>query len=374
VLLVIVGAGASHQCLPQDIDSRLATKREREYRDHLPPLAQNLFDQRDSFGAVLRRHQECANIVGNLRRVLRANSEASIEQELEKIQEEAKDYPPYRVALIEIRRYLQEILGQCGDWILDASNGDTNYAELVTRIGKWRYRSQEPVAIVNFNYDTILDRALETNAGLDLRWMDAYTTGEWKYLKLHGSVNWYRRVPQPDDVWQVHDLKSATKFFAETADKDDGSEGFDAEDYLIAPPGSIDDGWGDWKNVPKPAVAIPYERKAAFECPREHLEELDDFLHQTISILVIGWRGSEQHFLDHVEANVQGKGPAVLIVSNGGEGAQMTMDNLTNGAKLLSADGRARFFTGGFRKFLATDLLDSFLEDPFATVGRESGG
>jgi hypothetical protein len=367
MLLVIVGAGASFQCLPEDISTRLNTNRGREYRENRPPLAQNLFDLRESFGAVLEQHQECATIVGDLRRILRANREASIERELEKIQEEAKDYPPDRVALIEIRRYLQEILENCGDWILRASHGDTNYAKLVRRIGKWRYRAQEPVAIVNFNYDRILDQALETNAGLDLRWMVAYTNGDWKYLKLHGSVNWYRKVPVPDE-WQLTDRVGTSRFLAEDTEQNDGSQGFSSEDYVLAEPGQIIEGGNNWKRVLKPAVAIPYETKAAFECPREHLDELDTFLHQTLSILVIGCRGSEQHFLDRIKDNMPGKAPAVLIVSDSEEGAETTMNNLRRSGATLSNE-TAAYFTEGFRKFVTTDLLDKFLNDPFGTVG-----
>ena len=363
MVLVIVGAGASFECLPQDVHDRLRAS--PEFRNYRPPLARQLFDLRESFGTVLEDHQECAPIVGKLRRILGANRDASIEQELEKVQAEAGDYLPDRVALIELRRYLQEILGKCGDWILQSSHGDTLYAELVRRIGRWRHEAREPVTIVNFNYDTILDRALETNAGLDLRWPEAYMGDEWRYLKLHGSVDWYRKIPAPSES-TARDRRAATRFLALPQAGDNGSEHFGSDQLLIAPPG-LNVLEGTWDTILLPAVAVPYETKFAFECPREHLDELDRGLRETLSILVIGWRGSERHFLDRLGAYLPGKAPAILIVSDKDEGARQTMDNLAS-AKL--AEDRARLTAGGFRGFLQSDLLEQFLAEPFEAVAR----
>lgn len=46
-----------------------------------------------------------------------------------------------------------------------------------------------------------------------------------------------------------------------------------------------------------PAIAIPVEKKAYFEFPQTHLEELVRALSHVDKLLLIGWRATEDHFL-----------------------------------------------------------------------------
>jgi hypothetical protein len=58
---------------------------------------------------------------------------------------------------------------------------------------------------------------------------------------------------------------------------------------------------------------MPVISKTAFGCPTGQLEILDTALGETMRILIIGWRGSEQHFLKGFSA-LPGKAPLVEIV------------------------------------------------------------
>jgi hypothetical protein len=80
------------------------------------------------------------------------------------------------------------------------------------------------------------------------------------------------------------------------------------------------------ENVPLfPAIAIPVETKRAFECPNNHLECLRDHLGAVRKILIIGWRGTEAHFLEllregltneaHVEAVVGGNDESEAVLA-----------------------------------------------------------
>jgi hypothetical protein len=47
-----------------------------------------------------------------------------------------------------------------------------------------------------------------------------------------------------------------------------------------------------------PALAIPTQTKAHFQCPPSDVEALENALPNVDRVLVIGWRGGEQQFLD----------------------------------------------------------------------------
>jgi hypothetical protein len=68
-----------------------------------------------------------------------------------------------------------------------------------------------------------------------------------------------------------------------------------------------------------PALALPTTGKAGFECPDAHLTELRDSVARMRALLVVGWRGQEEHFLSilsEVSHRVAGH-----VVSGSAEGA-----------------------------------------------------
>lgn len=103
--------------------------------------------------AVSRRQD-----IGAMQRRLRADPQANLEALLEEKQAEAATYPPVERELMAFRYYLQEVLGVCGDQWWTLSRSETNYGDLLSRIDRWRYAEQERIAVVTFNYDTLLDR------------------------------------------------------------------------------------------------------------------------------------------------------------------------------------------------------------------------
>ena len=54
-----------------------------------------------------------------------------------------------------------------------------------------------------------------------------------------------------------------------------------------------------------PALAIPVEAKQEYECPDDHLQALNECLPKITKLLVIGWRASEDQFLDLLVKNLQ---------------------------------------------------------------------
>ena len=69
--------------------------------------------------------------------------------------------------------------------------GVSNYSTLVNNIEQFR-RSDEPVILITFNYDTLIERALSLTFG-DFTFKEIQDYVRWpayKLFKLHGSVNW----------------------------------------------------------------------------------------------------------------------------------------------------------------------------------------
>ena len=92
---------------------------------------------------------------------------------------------------------------------------------------------------------------------------------------------------------------------------------------------TFDDG-----TVGLPALAIPVEKKSEFMCPPAHLEMLANLLASVTKIIAIGWRATEQHFLDMLKNRMLGlKGDIDLMVVSGDQkGMVETTNNLAIGS------------------------------------------
>jgi hypothetical protein len=62
-----------------------------------------------------------------------------------------------------------------------------------------------------------------------------------------------------------------------------------------------------------PAIAIPVEKKDEFACPQTFVVQLVQLLRQVSKILVVGWRASEDHFLNMLGNPITGLRPRVSL-------------------------------------------------------------
>jgi hypothetical protein len=130
-----------------------------------------------------------------------------------------------------------------------------------------RRSPDEVVYLVTFNYDTLLEDATPV-VGLTIAELDHYILGSpaYKVFKLHGSVNWARVVETKpyrntnswlvaqENIERANGLKITSVFVP----------------IRVQPCGLSETGLGL-----VPAIAIPVEKKADFECPESHLNELE---------------------------------------------------------------------------------------------------
>jgi len=340
MLLVIVGAGASYDSAPSKhpTDSR--------YRDlaNRPPLADQLFGDRQYFGEVMNKYPRCLDVVTRLRHI---PAQSSVERELKKLQDEASAYPERHQQLAAIRYYLQEVLWVCTDQWLNETQRVSNYITLVDDIKRWK-KPGEKVCFVTFNYDTLLDKALEHH-GYPFTELSGYVARDLMLVKLHGSVNWGRIVSTPlDELLSLNRKVLAQKLVERYATLEISKRYVLVGDF---PPTTYDK-WGVF-----PALAIPVEAKLDFECPPEHINALKAFIPQVKKILTIGWRGTEQLFLELLRKGLGTVGRELMVVGGTQRDSEATAANL-NKAGLT---GQFSCVPAGFTDFIVNGFGTGFL-------------
>jgi hypothetical protein len=212
-----------------------------------------------------------------------------------------------------------------------------------------RHKSKEPVCLVTFNYDLVLETALDA-FDFKRRQPDDHFNSHptLKLFKLHGSVGWGRFVDFPaDPAMTPHGLitmASSIKL---------------SNEYTLASPYVAQ----ERGRLVFPAIAIPVQTKTAetFECPPSHLAYLGELLRSVTKILIIGWQAKEAHFLALLKLNL----PTLqrVMVVTGDEGAYAILEQFKReiGSDLArTAICEAR--TGGFTDFVVNQEGDEFFK------------
>ena len=93
---------------------------------------------------------------------------------------------------------MRPTIWQCSQSWKRLTSGRTNYGGLVRKIDAWLHEARDSVTVVTFDYDLLIDDALQSLVGMEVSSIGGHVSSEhWRYLKLHGSVDWGRRVPAP---------------------------------------------------------------------------------------------------------------------------------------------------------------------------------
>jgi hypothetical protein len=169
MLMVIFGAGASHDSAPdfpppypqggaqQNFGPGPAPPNPREF--WRPPLATQLFlDSNGQFGHIAQNYPKLLPILFHLRQ---PSTGRSVEQELEAWQAEASEDPERKRQLFSVRYYLHDLLLKVTNEWLGKTSNLTNYVLLIDQI-RHHNTAKEPVCLVTFNYDLLLDHALRS--------------------------------------------------------------------------------------------------------------------------------------------------------------------------------------------------------------------
>ncbi|MGA7760709.1 MAG: hypothetical protein WCA59_03105 [Candidatus Binataceae bacterium] len=337
MLMVVFGAGASFDSVP--------SKPIRAEDINRPPLANQLFDTRPSFKSAMARFEKCLPVIPYLQ-----EQHASVERVLERLQEEAKDYPERDRQLAAIRWYLHYALWELERRWLGVSQGVTNYKTLLDQIQRWRKPGQQ-VCLATFNYDTMLEAALPT-VGINIENLNSYIRSEYKIIKIHGSINWAREVHNPPfqiDSLNVWDVAYALISHAPDIDI--------SKNYRIVgeyPIGKLDG------TALFPALAIPVETKRSFECPEPHMDVLRQCIKQATKLLIIGWRGMEDHFLRLLAENLV-SGISIMAINGRADEAKQTLHRIGKAGVKFDAVPSTPMKVG-FSDFIVQRIGDDFLK------------
>lgn len=276
MIMVIFGAGASYDSVP----SRPLKIYTREKLLNRPPLAKELFLDMGVFAESLRQFSQLKPIVPYLQSIA---PQKNIEHVLGELQAEGEKDSERKRQMAAIRYYLHFVIWACELQWDDVAHGTTNYVTLLDQLRRSR-RENEPVLLVTFNYDRMIESAL-SSLKISISEISHYIQhNTFKLFKLHGSVHWAREVDSPItnigelNQWQV------------------------ASDLIdTAPNLKITDRWRlvDTRPIGKigdtplfPAIAVPVEMKRDFECPNDHLVA---FVHTwERSLRFSSWAGGRQ--------------------------------------------------------------------------------
>ena len=360
-LLVIFGAGASFDSI-----------RERYATDvsHRPPLTRELFGPRPDLLEVAGRIPTARPLIARMRGA--AEREVPVESELRRLRDEQEFYPERKSHLVALSFYLQWVLEGCTGLHSAAHGGITNYVELVDRIERWRARQQSSVAYATFNYDTLLESAITDVVGESFASMDRYVADRGRPLyRPHGSWRWGRVINQsaremsmpgltiaPEvRVWgqRVRETVIASAASWELADE---FRVLRERDALWAERPHQQGALAD-ASLLVPALSIPVDAKSDFSMPNDHLEHMRATLASVNTVVAIGWRATEAHFLSVLESSVGYPRPTWHLVSPRHETVEET-------ARRLSMAGVGAHFEPhlmGFSVFLDSPELAGILRE-----------
>ena len=341
--MVVFGAGASYDSIPA-----LPPKKQQDQAAgaafYRPPLSNELFADREPFSTVLANYPQCHPIIPFLRHL----ENASVEEVLEELQNEGAKYPARIQQLAAVRYYLHHLL-----WVCDAawsghSLGITNYRTLLDEIELHR-KQEEQVCVVTFNYDRLIEAALPT-VGVDITDLNAYVSHpHYKLIKLHGSVNWARRVSNPMTNLGRSAMPIAQEIITLAPHLTITEEYRMVSQYPIAT---------DGVNALFPAISIPIQSKRDFECPAEHIKTLRDFIPKVDTLLLIGWSATQTAFLELLKQNLRQQVRGLIVAGSTEEAARVAYSMDAQGLKF-----NFYYTSGGFSDFIVTREYRNFVRN-----------
>lgn len=341
MLMVIFGAGASYDSAP-DYPAVPSGATDSAAGARLP-LANDLFVNRVDFRSARMTYPEINALIPSL--IQRGG--LSVEKVMQRYQGEAGEDPHRHSQLLAVKYYLRHMLSDVEhNWHQSYARGITNHLSLLDQI-RHNYAKKEAVCLVTFNYDTLIERDMLTMGAKVESMADYIGNKQFKLFKLHGSVNWYRRI-NSGIMWKKDNRNYLPPNIIAHAAQLEVSSTF--EMTIKGQPPSDGNAW-------YPAIAIPVEAKKDFECPEGHLFVLESLIPQITRILTVGWRATEGHFLARLKERLS-KSVEFVACSGSPAGSAETVANIRD----AGIDGVFDPLNAGFTEMVASNHLEAFFK------------
>jgi hypothetical protein len=349
MLMVVTGAGASYGCID---DANLDAVDSLDFQSSRIPIANQLFALNNQNRSVAIFYPELRGLATEIRTALLRDPDLTVEDELALLAERSDQETTRQ--LLAMRFYLKDLIGsrqaECARLLVQGGT----YDALVARLRRWRSESSEPVLYATFNYDTLLDSAIEAGERVQFTRLGDYVAqNQVQLYKLHGSISWVRQAtcnyPPPSAVGRALDPLFAREH-AELLEPP--SDSFQMASQVQAGP----------RYVWLPAIAVPVARKTEFECPSAHIEALSSRLPEVTRLLVVGWRGRDAHFVQLLRERLRPGRLKVLVAD-----AQETGETGRHLNLALSVPGLQTEWPGGqdversFSDLIRSEALEKLL-------------
>lgn len=310
MLLVIFGAGASWDC-----DWRTVANPQHDDGLRLP-MTRKLFSLTNpAFSAAFNEYDRAQTLIADLQAAMTRDN-FQLEIELEHFMEQAPESVDTMKGLLALQFAFQQGFLRASDTYHRSMAQRTNYTALVSRLESARTRTNEDVVFLTFNYDDLLEKALETGPGSFNNFRD-YTQSRFPIFKVHGSVRWcrlskgtYPKTEEPESMLNMEIIEEVPE---------------PSNDYRHTIRTH------EQGRVSLPALAIPTRSKTDFVMPIEHTRALGELVPKFDKVLVIGWAGNDEHFSGFLKAH--GFHPKrLLVVSDTFDSAELTRSALVEAA------------------------------------------
>jgi hypothetical protein len=336
MLMVIFGAGASYDAIPG---------RDWAWR---PPLAKALCAVGPDYAEYIRQFPKCSPIIQHMR-LMSQSEDFNLERELALFNAECEADPVRSQHIAAFLFYIHGLISTCSRQTITFSRTfPSNYLELLDNIRRWHVHAHEPVIMITFNYDTLLEDACSLALDFETNTIESYVArDDYKLFKPHGSID-VAQVIDPASFAFSHGGDNA--FYYNQLINGFREMKFTGEFRKISGLADLLPG-----TVSFPAIALPLEEKTDFSWPRAHMEQLTKLMGGTTQLLVVGWRATERHFLRLVQDHGM-KPTRTHIVGYGG--AADTWDNLQTAGLI----GSPELWNDGFSSYVRSRKLRELLQ------------
>lgn len=322
--LVIFGAGASFDSIHSYYDG--LSDNNKLWK---PPLAKEIFSNRNTFLDILKKYGGALSL----------KSEIMVHSDIEEYFQELWDFANENQddltlsKIINTQYFFQKLF-------LEISNnyskiGDSNYDVISNFAYKYSKQKNKDVIFVSFNYDLLLENALERTLNIKFESIDDYLKHGIKFIKPHGSCNWFKNFKNVIGRGSVFEKtgRNNDEFINNMYENNLSNEvikkGLEDE-FVLRHEFNTKDKFG------LPQLLIPLKNKDDFILPPNHFEYLSKFLKEVTEILIIGWKGTEEKFKNLLNVSLGDKNVEITVINNGDSTIAKEMAEALPNSKIIS--------------------------------------
>lgn len=306
--MFIFGAGASANCLfGKDKAKQYASMRR-------PPLGCDIFD--NSYEEIIEKY-EGAKLFAPVFESNGRDVEHSLEEEWIKLRDSYN--PVISRRHINLQFYMRELFHWISCDVVRSHYRNNLYSLFVDKLQKYLVNTDERIALVSFNYDTILDQFVEKIFDSPFSQMSDYIEYNKRHILLfkpHGSCNWGWKINKRQALDNANPILHQALY-------DKSTELWDLFYRIIGDFNEMvhKNAWGPESSLHKnglgrftinknkievvnapinnthfPALLMPYREKDEFIMPYYHHHAMRWFINEIEEIYLIGWKGNEDVF------------------------------------------------------------------------------